>query len=56
MTLTQQSQHLKLETGFYILFPAKGIASYRKIISGHLYIYLKGSWSLAGHALLSTDE
>jgi len=36
---------------FYILFPAKGIVSYRQIISRSIYVRLEGTWSLAGRAL-----
>jgi len=38
MTLTQQWQYLNLTRN--ILFPAKGIVSYRQIISSHLYVRL----------------
>jgi len=42
MTLTQQWQHRNLtRSSFYILFPAKGIMSYRQIISSYLYICFK---------------
>jgi len=30
---------------FYILFPAKGIISFRQIISSRLYVRLKGACS-----------
>jgi len=36
---------------FYILFPAKGIMSYRQIISSGLYDRSKGTSSLAGRAI-----
>jgi len=54
MTLTQQWRYLNLtRNSFYILFPAKGIVSYRQIISNRLYVRLKGTGSHAGRALLN---
>jgi len=42
MTLMQQWLHLNLtRNSFCMLFLAKGIVSYRQIISSHLYIRLK---------------
>ena len=44
MTLTQQWRYLNLtRNSFYILLPAKGIVSYRQIISSHLYVRLKSN-------------
>jgi len=55
--LTQQWQYLNLtKNRFYILVPAKGVASYRQTISSHLCVYLKGTCSLAGLALSNTGE
>jgi len=57
MTLTQQWRYQNLTTNsFYILFPARGIMSYKQIISGRLYVRLKGTCSLAGQALINTGE
>jgi len=39
------------EPDFYILFPAKGIMSYKQIISSRLYVHLKETCSLASQAL-----
>ena len=51
MTLTQQWRYLNLTRNcFYILFPAKGIMSYRQINSIRLYVRLKGTCSLASRA------
>jgi len=36
---------------FYILFPVKSTVSYRQIISGRLYVRLKGTCSHAHRAL-----
>jgi len=41
---------------FYIFFLAKGIMSYRQIISIRLYVRLKGTFSLASRALVNTGE
>jgi len=42
MTLTQQWQYLNLTRNtFHILFSAKGIMSYRQIISSRLYVCSK---------------
>jgi len=41
---------------FCILFPAKGIMSYRQIISSRLYIRLKITCSLTSRALINTGE
>jgi len=51
MTLTQQWLYLNLtRNNFYILFLAKGIVSFRQIISSRLYVRLKGiNHSLAEH-------
>jgi len=55
MTLTQQWWCLNLITNsFFILFPAKGVMSYRQIISGRLYVCLKGICSFASRALFQT--
>jgi len=36
MMLTQQWQYLNLtKNSFYIIFPAKGVVSYKQIISNH---------------------
>jgi len=44
MMLTQQWRYLNLtRNSFYILFPAKGIVSYRQIISSRLYVRLNVS-------------
>jgi len=52
MTLTQQWQYLNLtRNSFYILFPAKGIVSYRQVVSSRLYVRLNGTCSLAIRAL-----
>jgi len=52
MMLKQQWQYLNLtRNSFCILFLAKGIMSYRQIISSHLYVHLKGTCSVAGQAL-----
>jgi len=57
MTLTQQWRCLNFtRNSFYILFPAKDTANYRKTISSHLYVRLKGTGSLASRALLNTTE
>jgi len=54
VTLTQQWRYLNLtRNSFYILFPAKGIVSYRQIISSCLCICLKGTCSLANRTLLN---
>ena len=50
MTLTKQQWYPHLtRNSFYILSPAKGIRSRRQIISGRLYVRLKGTYSLAEH-------
>jgi len=41
------------ENSFHTLFLAKGIVSYRQIISSSLHIRLKGTCSLADRALLN---
>jgi len=41
---------------FYILFPVKSTVSYRQIISGRLYVRLKGTCSHAHRALAPGDE
>jgi len=41
---------------FTSLFPAKGIVSYRQIISSGRYVLLQGTCSLASRALLNTDK
>jgi len=52
MTMTQQWQYLNLTgNSFNILFPAKGIMSYRKIICSLLYVRLKGTYSFASRTL-----
>jgi len=57
MMLTQQWRYFnRTRNSFYVLFPAKGIMSYRQIISIRLYVRLKGIYSLAGRALLNTGE
>jgi len=57
MMLTQQWRYRNLTRNrFYILFPAKGVVSYRQIISSGLYVRLTGTFSLAGQALLHTGE
>ena len=54
ITPTQQWRYLKLtRNSFYILFHAKGIVSYRQIISSRLYVRLRGTCSLAGRALVN---
>jgi len=50
---TPHENFLRTPLSFYILFPAKGIVSYRKIISSCLYVRLKGTYSLASRALSS---
>jgi len=51
MPLTKQWRYLNLtRNSFYILFLAKGIASYKKIISSRLYVCRKGTCSLGGRA------
>jgi len=41
MTLTQQWRYFNLtRNNFYIVYPAKGIMSYRKITSSRLYVRL----------------
>jgi len=48
MTLTQQWRYLNLtRKSFYILFPAKGIVSFRQIIYSRLCVRLKETYSLA---------
>jgi len=43
MSLTQQWWYVNLtRNSFYILFPAQGIMSYRKIISNRLCIHFAG--------------
>jgi len=51
MTLTQQRRYLHLtKNSFCILFPAKGIVSYKQIISNRIYVRLKEPvHSLAQH-------
>ena len=57
MTLMQQWKYLNLtRNSFYVLFPAKGVVSYRQVISSRLYVRLKGPCSLASRALLNTGE
>jgi len=57
MTLMKQWRYLKsTRHSFYILFLAKGIASYGQVIPSHLYVRLKGTCSLASQALLNTGE
>jgi len=52
-TLTQQWRYLNhCRNSFYILCPAKGIVSYRQIISSRPYVRLKRTWSLPSRALL----
>jgi len=44
MTLTQQRRYLNLtRNSSYIIFPAKGIVSYNKIISNRLSVHMKGT-------------
>jgi len=40
MTMTQQRRYLNFGKSFHILFSAKGIMSYRKIIASLLYVCL----------------
>jgi len=48
MTLMQQWRYLKITgNSFHILFPMKGIMSYRQVTSSRLYVCLKGTCSLA---------
>jgi len=57
MMRTQQWRYPNLtRDSFSILFPAKGIVSYRQIISSSLYIHLIGTCSLAGRELLNNSE
>jgi len=50
MTLMQEWLYLKhTRNSFYILFPAKGIASHSEIISNLLYVRLKGNLLLASY-------
>ena len=57
MTLMQQWQYLNLtRNSFYILFPAKGIVSYRQIIYNCLNICLSKTCSLASRALWNTGN
>jgi len=49
---TKMAVYLNLaRNSFYILFPAKGIMSYRQIISSRFYVCLKGTCSLACRSL-----
>jgi len=57
MMLAQQWQCLNLARNiFYILFPSKGVMSYKQIISSRLYIYLKETCSFARQALLTLER
>jgi len=57
MALTQQWRYLNLtRNSFHILFPGKGIMSYRQIFSSRLYVFLKETCSLASGALVNTGE
>jgi len=58
MTLTRNNGGILNLTRnrFYILFPAKGIVSYGQIISIRLYVTLKGTYLLAGRAVLNTGR
>jgi len=57
MTTTQKWRFLNFTVNsFYILFPAKGIMTYRQIIARQFYVRLIGTCSLAGRAFLNTDE
>jgi len=57
MTLTQQWRYLNLtRNSFYILFPSKGIVSYRQTISRRFYVRLKRTCPLANRELLNTGE
>ena len=57
MTLTQQRLYLNLNrNSFYILFLAKGIVSYRQIISSRLCLRIKGTCSLVSRELLNPGE
>jgi len=50
MTLTKQRRYLNpARNSFYILFPAKGIVSYRQIISSRLYVHKELIHSPAEH-------
>jgi len=55
-TKEASSALIQTRNSFYILFPAKGIVSYRQIISSCLYVRLKGTCSLVGQALSNTGE
>ena len=55
MTLTQQRRYLNLTTNsFNILFFAKGMVSYKQIISSRFDVGLKGTCSLVGREFLNT--
>jgi len=55
MTLTQQWRQLNLiGNSFYILFSAKGIVSYRQIISSRPYVRLQCTYSLPRRVLSNT--
>jgi len=57
MMLREKWQYQNLtRNSFCILFPAKGVVSYRQIISSRLYVRLKETCSLAGRALINTRE
>jgi len=58
MTLTQQWRYLNLgRNGFYNLLPAKGIMSYRQIMSSRLYVRLKqGSPNYGPRSHFVNDE
>jgi len=57
MTLTQQWQYPKItKNSFFILFPVGGIVSCREIAPSLLYVRKELVDSLAGRALVNTDE
>jgi len=56
MMLMQQWWYVNLTRNNYILFLATSVVSHRQIISSCLYVRLKRTCSLAGQALLNTNE
>jgi len=57
MALTQLWKYLNLtRNNFYILFPAKGIVSYRSVISSRFYVRRNRTCSLASQALYNTGN
>ena len=57
MMLSQLWQYPdRARNSYYIVFPAKGIVSFRQIISSLFYVRFKGTWTLADQAFTPVNK